>query len=1607
MADRYWVGGAGTWDTTSTTHWSTSPGGSSGASVPSINDSVFFDQAGTYTVTMTGALNCVSFNVSAGTVTFATGTAPTLTVAGSMTLLAGTVWTSTGAISFTSSVAGQTIITNGTTINAPITFNGLGEWTLGSALTTGLTLTTTLLSGTLILNGFDLTTGIFSSNGSSDRFIAFGSNNIILAHTTAAQTVLEMSNTTGFDYSGTGGFVSGMSVTRTFSCGTTAAISGSISLNGTSSMLEYPAGTTPLVFGTGDFTIEAWINLTDLNAIQCIWSMGAGTTTSSTLFFGTSGTGLYLEIGANIVQVRADAAGLVANTWIHVAVVRISGFVNIYVNGVSKGSGTLSNNYAANGVGRIGSGRGGASSWLGGKISNFRIVKGIGVYTGPFTPSSSPLTATQPAGTNISAITGTQTSLLLNTPNNSRYLYDNSSHHYTATNTSVTANALTPITVLPAAGTPPNLSITSGASIPTISTGSYFQNLDFTGSTCTPATTTVNLNGDLTFASGGTYTSVTAVLNGFSTLTPNGKTMAALTFQGSQTVNGTLGCTIFTINSTSFDFNSGTITPSTSVVITGGGALIYSGSATLGSVATFTHTLGSATFNKAYALTATGTYTFTAGYIILGATLSTGIFSSSNTNTRNINFSTNNIILTHTTALTTVLSMAIATGFTCTTSGGFASGTGCFQATMSVTRTFTFGTTGGSATNAPKLFLDSGASVPTITTGSWFNELNLGGTSFTIAATNLNLNNLVSNSSTSVLTNLTATMRGTGFLATSNTIGPLVINSTNGTTYISAGQGIVCTTCTLTSGSLNMYSGGILTCSSTFTFAGGSLDYIGTINCTTFTVSGGTFTFYNGTITPSVSFTVTGGTFTYGAGSGTIPALPTFTHTAGTVNFLQNYALTTTGTYTFTAGTLNIYPSVILSTGIFSSSNANTRTIGFGTPSSAGYINLTHTTAATVVLNMATLTGFSQTGLGGFQVADMANTRTFSVGNTAGGSAATAPSLFFTTGASVATLTTAGWFKDLYFGDTTFNPGTTSLNVAGNLTMGNGTYTTVTIAMRGSGYLWNRYNSVAQTIGPLSINTTGTIDVYPGYTFNCTTLAITAGTLDFTGIGGTITCSSTVTYTGGTLNLTDGAIYCTTFTLNGPSWTFNAGTLIPSVSFVLTTGSFTYGGTANLNENVLPLFTHTAGTVTLNKTLQIGQAGTSGTYTFTAGTLTLTEGSILTCAIFSSSNANTRTINFGTTKYTPAYYNYPNGGTNTIPPSYIQLYNTTAAQTVLNMAIATGFTYTGSGVFYFAGANTGTMVFGTTGGSTTTAPNLFAGNNALTVTSGSWFNVFNIINNANTTTAALVNVVEAFIMYPQGTHTGVTISPQLSTTSIINEGQTFGGLTLNVAGINVQLSEPLYLAGALTLTQGTLTMGTFDVTSATFASTGTATRAIIGSTINTYNITGSGATAFSNASGTGLTMAGFTINMNSATAKTFAGGGGSFPTLNQGGAGALTITGTNTFYNITNTVQPATINFTAATTTTFKYFSLDGTAGNLVTITSATAANHTLSMSSGVANTQYMSISRSTATGGAGWIADLSTNGANNAGWVFAAPRFVDMGDISFNTAGGGITFTP
>lgn len=244
MANRYWVGGTGTWNTTSTTNWSASSGGASGASVPTATDSVFFDQASTYTVTMTGALTCLDLTVSAGTVTFATGTSPTLAVSGSMDVKTGTVWSSTAAITFNATTTGKTITTNSVTMSGAITLNGVGGgWTLGSALVmnaasyaNGLF---TVTNGTFSTGNFNMTLTIFDSNNSNTRSITLGTSTLTLARWT-------LTTTTGLTFSGASSTINSTLITSsdTFSGG--GLTYGTVNIN--------PAGSTVAINGINTFS---------------------------------------------------------------------------------------------------------------------------------------------------------------------------------------------------------------------------------------------------------------------------------------------------------------------------------------------------------------------------------------------------------------------------------------------------------------------------------------------------------------------------------------------------------------------------------------------------------------------------------------------------------------------------------------------------------------------------------------------------------------------------------------------------------------------------------------------------------------------------------------------------------------------------------------------------------------------------------------------------------------------------------------------------------------------------------------------------------------------------------------------------------------------------------------------------------------------------------------------------------------------------------------------------------------------------------------------------------------------------------------------------------
>ena len=149
-------------------------------------------------------------------------------------------------------------------------------------------------------------------------------------------------------------------------------------------------------FGTGDFTVECWINRKVITNDDTIWGATvAEASTGFTWFFNSSGNlravmaGSYKESSSNSIS---------AGTWYHVAITRASGTMQMWVDGVSKYSATVSGNIGSSTqnfiIGNSNASYAGTNYHFLGHISNLRIQKGKAEYTAAFTPSTTRLKVT-------------------------------------------------------------------------------------------------------------------------------------------------------------------------------------------------------------------------------------------------------------------------------------------------------------------------------------------------------------------------------------------------------------------------------------------------------------------------------------------------------------------------------------------------------------------------------------------------------------------------------------------------------------------------------------------------------------------------------------------------------------------------------------------------------------------------------------------------------------------------------------------------------------------------------------------------------------------------------------------------------------------------------------------------------------------------------------------------------------------------------------------------------------------------------------------------------------------------------------------------------------
>jgi hypothetical protein len=189
---------------------------------------------------------------------------------------------------------------------------------------------------------------------------------------------------------------------------------GSAYFDGTTDYLTLPSNQAQFSMGTGDFTIEMWVNITSLASERTLYDTINQSDSTGTGRFAiriqTSGT---INLFTGTGQTITSGGTLVAGNWYHIAYTRQSSSGRLYLNGVQIDTTTTdSRNYVVGSANRpiIGvNGFDNSSAPMLGTISNLRVIKGTAVYTSNFVPPTAPVTAVA------------NTSLLLNFTNSNIY----------------------------------------------------------------------------------------------------------------------------------------------------------------------------------------------------------------------------------------------------------------------------------------------------------------------------------------------------------------------------------------------------------------------------------------------------------------------------------------------------------------------------------------------------------------------------------------------------------------------------------------------------------------------------------------------------------------------------------------------------------------------------------------------------------------------------------------------------------------------------------------------------------------------------------------------------------------------------------------------------------------------------------------------------------------------------------------------------------------------------------------------------------------------------------------------------------------------------------
>jgi hypothetical protein len=165
--------------------------------------------------------------------------------------------------------------------------------------------------------------------------------------------------------------------------------------NGTTDYIQNSAPTAVLSPGTGDFTVEFWVYPVAGSRQDWINLVAATGSNRITVYY-TATSIVYTAGDVSAATARITytvAASVIMNGWHHVALSRNAGSSKLFLDGVQIGSTYADTLNWTNTMQYTGMHDPIGSTYATGWLSNVRVLKGTGLYTSNFTPSTTPLTA--------------------------------------------------------------------------------------------------------------------------------------------------------------------------------------------------------------------------------------------------------------------------------------------------------------------------------------------------------------------------------------------------------------------------------------------------------------------------------------------------------------------------------------------------------------------------------------------------------------------------------------------------------------------------------------------------------------------------------------------------------------------------------------------------------------------------------------------------------------------------------------------------------------------------------------------------------------------------------------------------------------------------------------------------------------------------------------------------------------------------------------------------------------------------------------------------------------------------------------------------------------